>query len=192
MQRICISTPTKGTLRAESVQWLLGAFVDLAPSVEVQIIQTRLPLQHARNEQVHRFLASNCTHLFMLDADCIPQPRTIERLLAYGLPFIAAPHPSIMGQETGLMALDRTEGGYTGHNPLQGLQRCDAVGCAGMLIAREVFETISAPWFVFEHGPDGRLCLGEDFYFCERLAANGYEVWADCDLAQRHVVEVVL
>ncbi len=92
--RVCISIPCKGNVRAETMDWTLRAFVELAPDVEVHIVSENVPLEAARNMQAQRFLASPCTHLFLLDADCVPQQGTIQKLLAYGLPIVAAPHPT--------------------------------------------------------------------------------------------------
>ena len=193
MTKVCISTPTKGTLRAETVQWLLSEFVALAPHVRVDIVLEARPLEHARNVQVARFLASDATHLFLLDSDCIPQPGTVARLLGWGLPFVAAPHPSVIDGETGLMVLERAgRGHYRQQQGLRGLVKADAVGCAGMLLRRDVLMALGPRWFRCRYGPDGLLDCGEDFDFCERLIAAGYDVWADCDLAQRHVVSVVV
>lgn len=189
--RVCISIATKGEIRAETVEWLLRAFVQLAPNVEVQIVNDTRPLQHARCVQVDRFLASRCTDIFLLDADCVPQEDTIQRLLAYGLPFVAAPHPTIKGDEIGLTVLDRDgKGAYVQHRPLTGLQGPDVVvGCAGMLIRREVFEGLGRPWFRCVYDQRG-IVKTEDFELCDRAHDVGIEVWADCDLAQRHIVEV--
>lgn len=184
--------PTRGEIRAETAEWMLRAFTQLAPNVEVHIVNTRLPLPHARNEQVYRFLASPCTHLFTLDSDVVPQDGTVQRLLAYDLPVVVAPHASVIRGEHGVMALDRVEDGYQQHRPMTGLQRCDAVGGSGLLVRRDVFETLGPPWFMHEYDAGGRLVLGEDFYFCERLAANGYEIWVDFDLVQRHRVGMVI
>ena len=90
------------------------------------------------------------------------------------------------------MALDRMEDGYRQHYPMAGLQRCDAVGGSGLLIRRDVLEKIGPPWFMVEYGADGRLALGEDFFFSERLAAAGYDIWVDFDLTQRHRVGVII
>lgn len=186
--RICISTPTKGSIRAETSEWRLRAFAQLAPNVEVQTVITPKPLEHARNEQVHRFLASNCTHLFLLDADCVPQEQTIQRLLAYGLPIIAAPHPTTVKGETGLMVVDRAGDRYAQHHPLVGLQGPDVVvGGSGLLIHRSVFEKLSMPWFRCLYDERGLLVKSEDFYFCDKAHKAGYEIWADCDLPQRHM-----
>lgn len=188
--RICISTPTKGWIRAEIADWRDQAFVQLAPHAELQTILDSRPLQHARCVQVVRFLASSCTHIFLLDADCEPQDRTIQKLLAYDLPFVAAPHPTVKGDEVGLMVLDRDgEGGYVQHSPLMGLQGPDVVvGGAGMLIRREVFERLGPPWFQCEYDEQGMLVRTEDFELCDRAWVAGIEIWADCDLYQKHIV----
>lgn len=189
--RVAISIPTRGDFRAETVEWLLRAYTQLAPNVEVHIVNTPYPLPHARNEQVHRFLASSCTHLFTLDSDCIPIDGTVQRLLAYDLPVVVAPHASIINGEHGVVALDRVPNGYRQHHPMTGLQKCDAVGGSGLLIRRDVLETMGPPWFMFEFDASGRLSLGEDFYFSERLTKLGIDIWVDFELVQRHRVGVI-
>lgn len=186
--KVCISTPTKGWIRAETSEWRLRAFTQLAPNVEIHTVITPKPLEHARNEQVHRFLASSCTDLFLLDADCVPQGQTIQRLLAYDLPIIAAPHPTMVKDEVGLMVVDRVEGGYAQHYPLRSLQGPDVVvGGSGLLIRRIVFEKLAPPWFKCLYDGQGLLAKSEDFYFCDKAHKAGYEIWADCDLPQQHM-----
>ncbi len=201
---VCISIPTRGAIRGETVQWLLRAFVELAPNVEVQVCVDGRPLDHNRNRQVMRFLATRRTHLFLLDSDCVPQPQTVQQLLAHDLPLVGAPGPNIVGEgpkalhsplrgEVGLMAVDRAPGGgYRQHRPLEGMQRVDAIGTAGMLIRRDVLEAVGPPWFRTEYDANGLLARGEDFAFCERAAEAGFEIWADCSIPQRHIKEVAL
>ena len=188
-RKVAISIPTKGHVRAETMAWVLRR---ANAGCDVQLVVTPLPLPHARNAQVHRFLASDCTHLFTLDSDCVPPEDAIEKLLAYDLPVVVAPHASIIDGETGIMALDRVPGGYRQHHPMSGFQRCDAVGGSGLLIRRDVFDAIPSPWFMFEFDERGLLSRGEDFYFCEKLAAAGIEIWVDFGLVQRHHVGTVV
>ena len=190
--RVCISIATKGTLRAETVGWLLRTFVRLAPEVDVHIVNDPRPLEHARNTQVGRFLVSTCTHLFLLDSDCIPQIGTIQRLLAHRLPIVAAPHPTRKGREVGLMVLDRIGDVYVQHRPWTGMQSVDAVGTAGMLIERSVFESFGPPWFHCLYSEAGLLTKSEDFWFCDRVRELDYTILADCSLAQSHMVTVRL
>jgi hypothetical protein len=188
--KVCISIATKGDIRAETVAWLLRTFVQLRGQAEIHIVCTRKPLEHARNEQILRFLKTDCSHIFFLDSDCLPQDRTIQKLLAHNLKIVSAPHTAIINGERGLMVVDPSpdKDGYIQHRPLRGLQGPDVrVGCAGLLVAREVFEKLGPPWFRFIYDEYGLLACGEDFDFCERALALGYEIWADCDLWQRHL-----
>ena len=182
--RVCISTPTKGEMRAEVVTWLLQTFVGMAPNVEwLPVIDSR-PLDHLRNLQVRSFLAGRCSHLFFLDSHCVPRPATVQRLLAHELPIVQAPGLQKIGNEVGVMAVDQTPEGYIQHRPMEGLQQVDAVGTAGLLVRRDVFENIPPPWFRFEYSDEGLLTRGEDFAFCDKAKRHGHEIWSDFELVQ--------
>jgi hypothetical protein len=176
---------------AETADWRTKEVISLLkrPGVDVAFdtVITRRTLMHARNTQVWHFRDTDCTHLFLLDSDCVPQKNTIVRLLAHNTPIISAPHETTVNGERGLMVVDKAAKGYVQHHPLTGLQGPNVrVGCGGLLIAKEVFETLEAPWFVCQYNERGELALSEDFYFCERALKAGYEIWAQCNLWQRH------
>lgn len=165
--------------------WAIRALIQLAPNVELDIKRCTFPLQHARNVQREAFLASRCTHMFLLDSGKVPVEGTIQRLLSHNLPIVAAPHPTTIGDETGLMVLDRAGSEYIQHHPLVGMQGPDVVvGCGGMLLHRDVVEAVG-PFFC-RYNEVGFLARTEDFDFCDRAHALGYEVWADCEIAQVH------
>lgn len=186
MARVRICCPNKGSIATPTVQWLMRAFVQLAPDVEADITTCMYPLQHARNVQREAFLASRCTHMFLLDSGKVPREGTIQRLLSHDLPIVAAPHPTTIGTETGLMVLDRAGNEYIQHWPWVGMQGPDVVvGAGGMLLRRDVVEAVG-PWRC-EYDATGFLCRSEDFDFCDRAHALGYEVWADCDWEQIHL-----
>lgn len=187
---VLISLTTKKYIHAEVTKWLMKQY----EQYPIDIVQSFNPLEHARNEQVDRFLKTHYDRLFIVDSDCVPAPTTIKTLDQLNLPFVVAPHPSIKGVETGVMVLDRVgENEYVQHRPFnKGLQECDAVGCAGMMIHREVFEKLDKPYFRFIYDEDGKLVKGEDFDFCDRIKELGYKVYAHCDLIQTHYVEVAI
>lgn len=185
---VLVSVPTAGSIRAETVAWLMQS------GLPAHIQHDRRPLMHQRNAQVKFFLSTEFSHLFLLDADCIPQPGTVERLLSHDLPLVGAPGRVFKFGAPWLMALDRAANGeYVQHTPQRGLQRVDAIGCAGMLIRRDVLEGLEKPWFRFRYDEEGLLVRGEDLDFCERvLEMPGGEVWADMDIPLRHIQEIVL
>jgi GT2 family glycosyltransferase len=184
-------------MRAETVLWLLQTLSRLGPQAAWLPIIAPKPVEHNRNVLVSEFLKTDCTHLFHLDSDNVPHPGTIEKLLSHNLPFVAAPSeawkPNDAGEvEHGVLILDyiREEDGYRQHHPFQpgsGLQKCDAVGGAGMMIRRDVLERMQSPWFRMVYDDNGFLVKGEDFEFCDRLRQDGYELYADCDIIQRHI-----
>ena len=198
--KVAISTVTTGSMSAATAAWRERALLQLYPRVALHWEVSPTTLQAARCAQVDRFLASDCTHLFLLDSDVIPQENTIQKLLAYDLPFVAAPHASIKGDEIGVMVLDRNPNGednYVQHHPWavgSGLQGPNViVGCAGMLIRLDVFDLIEPPWFKCIYDKKtGRLLRTEDFDFCERVHKAGIDIWADCDLVIYHQVSMVI
>jgi len=197
--KVALSTVTKGGIDAETAQWRELALLSMFPNIESHWVISRSPLQDARCEQVDKFLASECTHLFILDSDTRPLPFTIQRLLLHNKLFIAAPHTSIKDHEIGTMILDRNPSGedsYVQHHPWErgcGLQGPNVVvGCSGMLIHRSVFERIGKPWFQCRYNSEGRLTKTEDFDLCDRAFALNIEVWADCDLTQGHNLSLVI
>ena len=191
-KKVCISIITTTNIRVETAQWLLRTFSQLRENCYIDFITDKKGIQDARNRQVVNFLQTDCTYLYTLDSDCVPQNNTIEKLLAYDLDIISSPHACMINGEGGVMAVDKVKDGYIQHKPMEGLQEVDAVGGSGMLIKREVFNNIDKPCFKSLHNEDGYLMLTEDFYFCENLKRNGYKIYADFNLVQSHVIGVVL
>lgn len=73
--------------------------------------------------------------------------------------------------------------------PETGVFEVDAAGSAGMLIRREVIDTVGAPWFYSTMDPNGRqVVLNEDVTFCTRLRhEHGFRIFATSDVAIGHL-----
>jgi len=67
--------------------------------------------------------------------------------------------------------------------PDSGIFRIDAAGSAGMLIRREVLDTIGEPWFLSSSG----AVLNEDVMFCQRARDEGFAVFATADVTMGHL-----
>lgn len=67
------------------------------------------------------------------------------------------------------------------------------VGLGFMCIKSGVFESLKRPWYGLgkvQQEVDGiiyELPLGEDLYFCERVAENGYQVYVDSSVIVGHI-----
>ncbi len=191
--KVCISVATHGPVRVELVEWLLREFARLRERCYIDLVYSTKGVQHARNLQVERFLATDCTHIYFVDSDCVPSPHDVlDNLLFIGKPVLSTPAPQNVRGEVGLMMVDKTKDGYVYHRHDYRICKVDAVGTTGLFVAREVFEQIPPPWFECHYDEKGLLKLGEDFDFCEKVRAAGYEIWAVPKFAQKHVKEVVL
>ena len=62
--------------------------------------------------------------------------------------------------------------------PESGVFEVDAAGSAGMLIRREVLDTLGDPWFE----NTGGVILNEDVYFCQKARRAGFRVFATADV----------
>lgn len=67
--------------------------------------------------------------------------------------------------------------------PPGGVLQCHAAGSAGMLIQREVLDTLGPPWFRNTHP----FHPNEDLDFCLRAGQAGYSTFVDLDLPLGHV-----
>lgn len=67
--------------------------------------------------------------------------------------------------------------------PEAGVFEVDAAGSAGMLVRREVLDTIGDPWF----RSTGGVVLNEDVTFCADARKHGYAVYATADVTMGHL-----
>ena len=67
--------------------------------------------------------------------------------------------------------------------PDQGVFEVDAAGSAGMLVKRQVFDTLGDPWF----RSSGGVILNEDVMFCHQARQAGFRVFATADVTMGHL-----
>jgi hypothetical protein len=68
--------------------------------------------------------------------------------------------------------------------PPAGLLEVYTAGSAGMLIRRRVLEAIPDPWF--ELGQMGKDLTNEDTFWCIKVQAAGFKIYADCEVTMDH------
>jgi len=149
------------------------------------------PPSLTRDYLVRTFLSDpQFTHLLMLDSDHLHPVDIVERLtrwLAHDAKPLVISALNYQRKEPFRPAAFFFDGPALGLMHLstwpQGLVKVDAVGASALLVAREVFEKLSEPWFEFHYLPvaDSPVprFIGEDIYFCEKLRQIGIPVYVD-------------
>lgn len=161
-------------------------------------------VSRARNLLVKDFLESNCTDLMFIDADINFEPEDVLRLMAWA----SDPKMGIVGgvprtrktNKVYIAQLDQDEEGLTMNR--MGLVRAKRIATAFMLVRRDVFERLvneNPQWNYYDHSSDRNLnavfdflvteegYMGEDYLFCDRARAIGYEVWIDPTIKLGHM-----
>jgi hypothetical protein len=162
-------------------------------------------VSRARNLLAQDMLESPCTDLLFIDSDINFHADDVFRLLAWTADpkkGIVAGVPRTRSVDTVyITTLDQDENDQLTMNGM-GLVRATRVATAFMMVRRDVFETLArehTDWqyddprsgrrltamFDFKLTPEGYI--GEDFLFCDRARAHGFEVWIDPTIKLGHM-----
>ena len=161
-------------------------------------------VSRARNLLVQDFLESDATDLMFIDADINFQPEDVIRLMAWvtepGIGVAAGIPCARKVEKTYIVTLDEDENGVTMNG--MGLVRAKRVATAFMMIKREVIETLvkaNPQWnywddrtqrtlsAIFDFEVKENSYVGEDYVFCDRARAAGFQVWVDPTIKLGHM-----
>lgn len=199
--KVAIGMPTMSQVHTFTmmaiVGWIAEAYrtgdydISIIPTCGVQ------PVDKARNQIVDEFLESDCTHLLFIDADTIPPPNAIKKMLAADKEIVSGLTPII---EYNIKNKDDIASGYykkwncVGMNdkhikePYIGLVPIKGAGGSCIMIKRHVFETMKRPWYRFldqdDNGKEARI--GEDIYFTAMSISAGFQPYCDTSIVCEH------
>lgn len=155
--------------------------------IDVTFVESSI-LPEGRARLVARGYDMEATHLMWFDSDMKFPADTIARLLNHNLAVVAANYPRKNFEARPTAYLD--DGEYvgpvwTGDNA-KGLQEVSSCGMGVMLVDMRVFDKLELPFFAIEpQPPDNVKHLGEDVYFCRKLAKAGIPLHIDHDLSKQ-------
>src|SRR5574343_22120 len=154
---------------------------------EVSVASSRgsmLPRQ--RHELVMEARKVGATHILFLDCDMVFPDDTLDQLLFWDKPVVAANHvmtiiPSM--PVTKVWREDQWEIVFTNKDS-ENLAEVHRVGTGILLIQRSVFEKLRQPWFPFPWCGDEDLYQGEDWTFSERIEEAGFPLYIDHNVSK--------
>jgi hypothetical protein len=129
-------------------------------------------------------------YMLWLDSDMTFPATTALRLLAHNEPVVAANY--IRRQLPAKGVAYETIGAWEEPLPFEihnDLVPVEGVGMGCMLVKTGILQEIEQPWFEFKWTPESNDHLGEDMMFCQKMAAQGYQVKIDTNLSMemRHL-----
>jgi hypothetical protein len=117
------------------------------------------------------------THLMFFDTDMIFPADALTRLLPHNKDIVGATYSKRMPP---FHPLAVNEEGQQA-NFVKGLHRVKSMPTGCLLISTNVFNKLSKPYFNLV--AEGDQLRGEDYYFCEKARAAGFEIWCDGNLS---------
>ncbi len=157
----------------------------------------------ARNALVDEFLATDADILWFIDSDVSPPENVLDLITEHGDKWQAAgaPYPVFMtptGEEHASVVYTVYNGIKNGGMapsdvPSTGTDFVDGIATGCLLLRREVFAKLKAPFFHFSFNEENRgLSCGEDINFCLKMAEQGIKFFIDYSMLCKHSKRVDL
>jgi len=173
---IAIGVPSGDMVHTDFAMAL--AMLCMNPGAQSFLLNSRSSLVAlGRNQCAGAAQIMKATHLLFLDTDMIFPVDTLTRLLAHDKDIVGATYSQRMPPFHPLTVTD--EGEHT--HITSGLRRVKLLPTGCMLIRVSVFNALAKPFFTL--AAEGEHLRGEDYYFCEKARAAGFEIWCDGDLS---------
>jgi hypothetical protein len=163
-------------------------------------------LDQTRNHIVDKFLASDCSHLIMVDSDLSFDGDAILKLLRADKSIIAAAYPYRSQEKDGFpIAIKLDDNRVPIGDREKCLIECSFVPTGLICIKREVFDTLKKVYpeaidsagelQFFQTGivfakEGNRDYYGEDVYFCEICNRAGIKIWCEPNINVVHIGEL--
>ena len=150
------------------------------------------PISYARNWVARKFMESERTHFWLIDADTVPPQDALDMMLEADMPVVAAivhvMKEDMDGVTKPVQMLMRGNGAGYYEAQDYGVKLVDRAGFGCVLFQRQVFNRIPFPWF--EEKPWGES-RGTDFIFCEKLEKEDIPIYGQFDVVCGHRKEIV-
>lgn len=177
-------------MEAESVGWKFTQFRWAQDSL----------IAHARNVLIAKFMESDATDMFCLDADVACGPGAFTRLLSHDADVVAAIYRAKCDEiRFPVLPVD----GGAAQDPVTGLLEVKDIPFGFVRIRRSAIEKMIAAdddaWFyannaertkchtLFNTEIRDRMFCGEDYYFCRKWRELGGKVYVDPEIRLAHV-----
>ena len=134
------------------------------------------PLSLRRDLFARWFIDTKATHALLLEGDVVPPEDVLDRLIRGGAPVVTAVYPQWVDERlsTNVQAVSDKTWSDTIPARVFPVRRC-LLGC--VLVRREVFATLQAPWFLSTM--TSARFVTDDEWFCDAVRRAGQRILCD-------------
>ncbi len=146
-------------------------------------------ISYGRERVAMNALKLDSTHLLFVDSDQTFPQWTVQKLLSWKKPIVAANIVTKRLKGSTPTARAFEEGNSAGRMVYttmesSGLEEVWRVGTGIMLIETDIFRAMPQPWFPTKWLPEKQAYRGEDWCFCEQAEEMGIPIYIDHDLSK--------
>lgn len=154
----------------------------------VPIVKTSSLLPRSRQEAFSDAIEQGCTHAICLDADQTFPATIVHDLLKHGKDFVAA-NVAVKCYPSLPTARNVGDGNFgtavSSADWKKGLEKVWRIGIAVALIDLAAVKATPKPWFEVRWNEQTGQCVGEDWFFCQKLQEQGVDLYIDHDLSRQ-------
>lgn len=198
--KCCVLVPFSGTIDPYCEQSL---FILEARGFRVKRVAGLSDISRGRSILASEALAEGFSEIMWIDSDIRFHPDDVDKLRRHALPLVGGTYVKKGGFGFACRFLKQKQ--HVKFGETGGLMEVKYVGTGFFLTRKEVYEAMrkkdklrpfrhrkdafAIPYFrhlEFGRGRN-RICLGEDYSFCERASRSGYQVMVDTSIRLAHV-----
>lgn len=184
--KITLGVPSNRLIKPKTAECLLKLVAYSKHDWHIVVASEGYTIAENRTYIAVKALNNGSEYLFFVDDDMTFGEDYLEKLLAHDKDIVGGAYPSRVDNSPRMVYKSMDDFVDINKTPLTELTKVIAKGTALMLIKTKVF-SMPRPWFDFTYNELGMCTEGEDWYFCKKAGANGFETWVDPTLASGHL-----
>lgn len=180
-----------GSVTPITTDWTISLMnLQLPPGSRVQF-QRGVPIDVSRNTLVRSAQEHKAAFIFFLDADVLPPPDIVQRLMMWKVPIVSGVYWSKKGYPAVWMRHPSGRGFTPATSlPTKGLAEVAGISMGCSLIDMRTFSCMPDPWFTWglrdpRHEGEGEG-QSEDLSFCQRASEYGFKLYVDPEMRCLH------
>lgn len=185
--KITIGVPSNRLIKPETAQSLLDLVTKGTHDFHIVVASEGYTIAENRTYIAVQAYNNGSDYLFFVDDDMKFNPNILDKLLAHDKDIIGGVYSSRKKDSPRLVYRSMEDVVDLNKEPLTELTQVIAKGTALMLINMRVFKGMARPWFEFTYDENGMCTEGEDWFFCRKARAHGFEVWVDPTIENKHI-----